>query len=149
MKLTMNDKKELLKIGYIESDFKQIENACKRCKITTGAQDKRITHKDFIKNWGRKNFIHYLARATFHYSSCFMPIGANKFFIFDCYKLFNINNELKTLENDYKKRFATLEKNYKNDGLITFEEFLRCCETLNKSYIAEKNLIIGVLKNAQ
>lgn len=48
---------------------------------------------------------------------------------------------LKRLDDECKARFATLEKNYKVDGLITFEEFLICCESLNKYYKEIKNLI--------
>lgn len=87
MKLTNRDKKLLLAIKYTAEDFSQIERAGKICKITD-KKDKRITHGDFIKQWGRDWFILTLARATFHFSASYIPeIGT--YYIFDCFKLLN------------------------------------------------------------
>lgn len=49
MKLTQKDVKFLKSIGYDSADMAQIELAGRFCKITNAANDKRITHKDFIK----------------------------------------------------------------------------------------------------
>ena len=87
MRLTQKDKRLLMAHGYTVDDFPQIERACRICKITKGVKSERITHKNFIKNWGREKFILTLARATFHYASSFIP-EKNIYFIFDCFKLF-------------------------------------------------------------
>lgn len=86
MKLTQRDKKILLAMKYTPEDFPQIERAAQVCKITTGAKDERITHRDFIKQLGRDWFILTLARAAFHFSASYIP-EKNIFYIFDCYDL--------------------------------------------------------------
>lgn len=88
MKLTQKDKKLLTAAGYLEKDFNQIEKACKFCKIEKGVKNERITHKNFIKTWGREVFILRLARAAFHFSASYTP-EKNIFYIFDCWSLLN------------------------------------------------------------
>lgn len=87
MRLTQKDKRLLTAHGYTIEDFPQIERACGVCKITKGAKDERITHKNFIKDWEKNTFILTVARAAFHYSCSYIP-EKNIYFIFDCYKLF-------------------------------------------------------------
>ena len=87
MKLTKKDIKLLLGVGYTENNLQQIKTAAKFCKITDADTDKRITQKDFIKLCGKEVFILKLARAAFHYTSCYdTQVGTA--FIFDCGKMF-------------------------------------------------------------
>ena len=87
MKLTNREKRLLSSCGYSAEDMKQIETICRFCKITKGARDEKTTHKEFIKQYGKDNFLLNLARAIFHCSSCYIP-AKNIFYIFDCYGYF-------------------------------------------------------------
>ena len=87
MKLTKREQRLLSYVGYTDKDIEKIKTVCRFCKITKGARDERITHKDFIKQWGKDNFLLNLARAVFHYSSSYIP-AKNIYFIFDCYGYF-------------------------------------------------------------
>ena len=73
MQLSLKDKRFLKSCGYIESDFKYIARAAKKCKITILTDDLtvRIRQCDFIKLFGRERYLNRLARAAFHKSSFF------------------------------------------------------------------------------
>lgn len=88
MKLTNKQKKYLLELGYKTNDFSQIETACKFCRIEKGVKNERITHRNFIKLYGKDNFLLFLARAAFHYTSSYIP-EKNIFYIFDCFGYFD------------------------------------------------------------
>ena len=89
MKLTHKDIKFLKSIGYDLADIAQIELAARFCKITHAGNDKRVTHKDFIKSSSKERFLVCLGRAAFHYTaSCVLEVG--KAFVFDCGKMFEV-----------------------------------------------------------
>lgn len=85
MQLTLKDKRFLKSCGYIESDFKYIARAAKKCKITIFKNDfeVRIRHVDFIKFFGRDRFLNRLARATFHKKSFFYDESDKSGYLFE------------------------------------------------------------------
>lgn len=87
MKLNKKETKYFLSFGYTENELEQIKTAARFCKITDAVTRKRITQKDFIKLCGRGIFLITLARAAFHYTSCY-SFTVGKSFIFDCGKMF-------------------------------------------------------------
>ncbi|MBQ8677278.1 MAG: hypothetical protein IJ529_02275 [Alphaproteobacteria bacterium] len=85
MQLTLKDKRFLKSCGYIESDFKYIACAAKKCKITILTDDfqVRIRHIDFIKIFGRDRFLNRLARAIFHKSSFYYDKSDETGYLFE------------------------------------------------------------------
>lgn len=88
MQLSNREKRFLSFLGYSEKDIEQIKKACKFCRIEKGVKNERITHRNFIKLYGKDNFLLSLARAAFHYTSSYTP-EKNIFYIFDCFGYFD------------------------------------------------------------
>lgn len=70
MKLTNKDKDLLIRMGYQNSDFSDIENSRFRYEMfwcTNGLHsDIQVSQKQAIKLLGREEFISGIARATYH-----------------------------------------------------------------------------------
>jgi hypothetical protein len=70
MKLTNKDKDLLIRMGYQNSDFSDIENSRFRYEMfwcTNSLQSAiQVTQKQAIKMLGREEFISGIARATYH-----------------------------------------------------------------------------------
>lgn len=74
MKLTPEDIKHLLNIGYLKSDIPQIEEAIHISTYTLIDSDDndlgRLSVEEAIEVLGRKSFIFGIARSAFHWSAC-------------------------------------------------------------------------------
>ncbi|MFD1736200.1 hypothetical protein ACFSCX_06435 [Bacillus salitolerans] len=68
MKLTSEDKELLLKWGFPEKDFYQIEVATR--KTTYELDDKKISAKEALEILGRETYLSGISRSAFHWSSC-------------------------------------------------------------------------------
>lgn len=69
MQLTDQDKSLLLRMGYIESELRQIEDACNEARITLTndkGENRRITAKVAARILGREQFLSGISRAAFH-----------------------------------------------------------------------------------
>jgi len=91
MELTKKDKEQLLKWGYLEEDFAQIERCMKEAKIESFSRKggwKPISSETALKMIGRTEFLSGISRSAFHVSA--MRDGKNKharlYFEFDPYK---------------------------------------------------------------
>lgn len=89
--LDANDKRFLLKIGYQEKDFQQIQEAMKK-KVTTYElihmeKCNRISREQAIAVLGRECFLSGLARSAFHWTAC-RTTAAGESVMFDSRKLF-------------------------------------------------------------
>lgn len=91
MELTKKDKKQLLKWGYTEEDFAQIERCLKEVRIESFSRKdhwKPISAETALKMIGRTEFLSGISRAAFHTSA--MRDGKNKYarlyFEFDPYR---------------------------------------------------------------
>ena len=91
MELTKKDKEQLLKWGYLEEDFPQIQRAIDNGKIESFSRKdlwKRITPETALKMIGRTEFLSGVSRAAFHVSA--ERRGKNKYarlyFEYDPYK---------------------------------------------------------------
>lgn len=73
MKLSKEDIKYLLNIGYLKSDIPQIEKAISVSTYTLIKTDttknERLTVKEVIEQLDRKSFLSGIARSAFHWSS--------------------------------------------------------------------------------
>lgn len=84
MKLTQEDKKQLLEWGYPKEDIDQIQEAIKVCKITV--DDKRISTAKAIEILGKTEFLSGISRSAFHWSA--LRCKNNVEVYFDSSKLF-------------------------------------------------------------
>ena len=84
MKLRQLDKEYLLKIGCLESDFEQIEEAIG--KTIYELNDKRISAKTARTILGDELFLNGLSRSAFHFTAVRENNGQTVFF--DSSKLF-------------------------------------------------------------
>lgn len=87
MKLTVEDKKNLIEMGYTERDFKQIELAASKTTYTDDS-DKRVSRAKAIELLGRKAFLSGLGRSAFHWSAVRETEDGKTSIYFDSSKLF-------------------------------------------------------------
>lgn len=66
MKLTIKDKEYLLKIGYKESDFEQIEVATLVKNTKYEMDNKKIPLTQLLEIMNREEYINGVARSAFH-----------------------------------------------------------------------------------
>lgn len=88
-KLTESDKEYLLKIGYHQSDFRQIERAANITQFEKITSDKaeKINMETALTLLGREDFLSGISRSAFHWSA--MRECQNGYSIyFDSSKLF-------------------------------------------------------------
>lgn len=72
MELTKKDKEQLLKWGYLEEDFAQIERAINNGNIESYSKRngwKQIPPETAVRMIGRKEFLSGVSRAAFHASA--------------------------------------------------------------------------------
>lgn len=85
MKLTKQDIKYLIDIGYYEQDIPQIKRAKKVLRLRNDNGEK-ISQDKAVEVLGRENFLSSLGRCAFHWTAC----NENNGYIvyFDASKLF-------------------------------------------------------------
>ena len=87
MKLTNADKEMILKNGYTEKDFPQIESAMLKKNTKYELNDKPISREEAISLLGREKYISGICRSAFH-ASAVRETSDNKLVYFDSYNLF-------------------------------------------------------------
>lgn len=91
MALTKEDKDTLLKWGYPDTDFPQIERAIKVATYTVWDENKpvkkQLTKQQAIRVLGRREWLSGIGRAAFHWNSCRQAKQGTLIHI-DCRKLF-------------------------------------------------------------
>jgi len=92
--LTEKDKADLLEMGFLEDDFRQIQDAT-LSKYTSytlhekgSKHGKRISCEEAIRLLGRWTWLTGIARSAFHYSACRGPDDGSFFVLFDSSRLF-------------------------------------------------------------
>lgn len=69
MKLIKEDKESLLKNGYTEKDFPQIEAAMLKKNTKYKLNDKLISREEAIAILGREKYVSGISRSAFHWSA--------------------------------------------------------------------------------
>lgn len=69
MKLIKEDKELLLKNGYTEEDFPQIEVAMLKKNTKYELNDKLISREEAIAILGREKYVSGISRSAFHWSA--------------------------------------------------------------------------------
>lgn len=75
MRLTETDKKQLIKNGYTERDFKQIEEAMQKSKTKYEAKNiqtgelRKISREEAIEILGRETWLSGISRSAFHWTA--------------------------------------------------------------------------------
>lgn len=69
MKLIKKDKELLLKNGYTEEDFPQIETAMLKKNTKYELNDKLISREEAIAILGREKYVSGISRSAFHWSA--------------------------------------------------------------------------------
>ena len=72
MELTKKDKEQLLKWGYLEEDFAQIERAINNGNIESYSKKngwRKISPETALRMIGRREFLSGVSRAAFHASA--------------------------------------------------------------------------------
>lgn len=91
MKLTKEDIKLLLNMGYLKSDIPQIEKAIHISTYKLIDSDYndlvRLSVKESIEVLGRKTFLSGIARSAFHWSAC-RETDDGKYVLFNSSALF-------------------------------------------------------------
>lgn len=90
MKLIKEDKELLLKNGYTEEDFPQIEAAMLKKNTKYELNDKLISREEAIAILGREKYVSGISRSAFHWSAARqVKEGSDEEFIyFDSSNLF-------------------------------------------------------------
>ena len=87
MKLTNVDKELILKNGYTDKDFPQIEAAMLKKNTKYELNDKPISREEAISILGRKAYISGICRSAFHWSAA-REATENRIVYFDSSNLF-------------------------------------------------------------
>lgn len=85
MKLTREDKKQLIEWGHLEDDFPQIEQAMNNTFYMLGG--KIISRKKAIELLGRTKYLSGISRSAFHFTAA-RETGDGQIVLFDSSKLF-------------------------------------------------------------
>ena len=85
MKLTKEMQAYLLKKGYANKEFAQIEQATQEKYTKLECKGKRISHKEARASLGDKEYISGIARSAFHWSA--VRVGTKGIILFDSSRL--------------------------------------------------------------
>lgn len=138
-KLNKQDKEQLLKDGYKEEDFEQIETAAKRDNTIydLDAGDV-ITRDEAIKLLGREQFVNGLARAAFHWTAERTSLDGKQKVGFDAHKLHQKQESLK----ESKREVHVVAKFQENNNV---HEIVKT----EKGYNIRYNVVEGKAKSTR
>lgn len=87
MKLTNDDKRQLVDWGYTEEDIDQIERASQRNKTVYEMGGEPISREEAIMRLGRREYLSGLSRSAFHFTAS-RTTDNGKVILFDSSRLF-------------------------------------------------------------